>query len=186
MSEIPRDSQVESSLSLLSEGYTFISSRCQRFGSDLFQVRLLMQNTICMSGEEAARLFYDERLFQREHAAPHMLQKTLFGRGGVQGLDGDAHRHRKQLFLSLLGDEAVAELVRLSEANWQAAIEAWQRCDRVVLLSEVQAILTRAVCEWAGVPLGDDEVTLRRDQLSAMIDGAGGVGIRHWHARKAR
>ena len=186
MSEIPRDSQVESSLSLLSEGYTFISSRCQRFGSDLFQVRLLMQNTICMSGEEAARLFYDERLFQREHAAPHMLQKTLFGRGGVQGLDGDAHRHRKQLFLSLLGDEAVAELVRLSEANWQAAIEAWQRCDRVVLLPEVQAILTRAVCEWAGVPLGDDEVTLRRDQLAAMIDGAGGVGIRHWHARKAR
>ena len=186
MSEIPRDSQVESSLSLLSEGYTFISSRCQRFGSDLFQVRLLMQNTICMSGEEAARLFYDERLFQREHAAPRMLQKTLFGRGGVQGLDGDAHRHRKQLFLSLLGDEAVAELVRLSEASWQAAIEAWQRCDRVVLLPEVQAILTRAVCEWAGVPLGDDEVTLRRDQLAAMIDGAGGVGIRHWHARKAR
>lgn len=186
MPEIPRDSQIEGSLSLLGEGYTFISSRCHRFDSDLFQVRLLMQNTICMSGEEAARLFYDERLFQREHAAPRLLQKTLFGQGGVQGLDDDAHRHRKKLFLSLLNDQAVAELVRLSETSWQAAIDVWQRSDRVVLLPEVQAILTRAVCDWAGVSLDEDEVTVRRDQLAAMIDGAGGVGTRHWQARKAR
>lgn len=186
MPEIPRDSQIEGSLSLLGEGYTFISSRCHRFDSDLFQVRLLMQNTICMSGEEAARLFYDEQLFQREHAAPRLLQKTLFGQGGVQGLDDDAHRHRKKLFLSLLNDQAVAELVRLSETNWQAAIDVWQRSDRVVLLPEVQAILTRAVCDWAGVSLDEDEVTVRRDQLAAMIDGAGGVGTRHWQARKAR
>ncbi|WP_217475128.1 cytochrome P450 [Stutzerimonas stutzeri] len=186
MPEIPRDSQIEGSLSLLSEGYTFISSRCHKFGSDLFQVRLLMQNTICMSGEEAARLFYDEQLFQREHAAPRLLQKTLFGQGGVQGLDGDAHRHRKKLFLSLLNDQAVAELVRLSEANWLSAIESWRQRDRVVLLPEVQAILTRAVCDWAGVSLGEDEVTVRRDQLAAMIDGAGGVGTRHWQARTAR
>ncbi|HBM10387.1 MAG TPA: cytochrome P450, partial [Pseudomonas sp.] len=84
-----------------------------------------MQNTICMSGKEAAKLFYDERFFQRQHAAPRMLQKTLFGEGGVQGLDDEAHRHRKALFMSLLSDEAVVELVRLSEAYWQAAIETW-------------------------------------------------------------
>lgn len=89
-----------------------------------------MQNTNCMSGEEAAKLFYDGKLFQRHHAAPRMLQKTLFGQGGVQGLDDEAHRHRKQLFLSLLTDDAVAELARLTEANWQAAIETWQRSER--------------------------------------------------------
>ncbi|MCG6540026.1 cytochrome P450 [Pseudomonas sp. KSR10] len=186
MPDIPRDSQAESSLSLLGEGYSFISSRCQRLGSDLFQVRLLMQNTICMRGEEAAKLFYDEQLFQRERAAPRMLQKTLFGQGGVQGLDDQAHRHRKQLFLSLLTEAAVADLVRLSEANWQAAIETWQQCDRVVLMPEVQAIFTHAACDWAGVPLAQGELTHRRDQLAAMIDGAGGVGARHWRARKAR
>lgn len=186
MPDIPRDLQAESSLSLLSEGYSFIPSRCQRLGTDIFQVRLLLQNTICMSGEEAAKLFYDEQLFQRRHAAPRMLQKTLFGQGGVQGLDDEAHRHRKRLFMSLLGADAVAELVRLSESHWQAAIETWQRRDRIVLMPEVQAILTRTVCEWAGVPLAEDEVLQRRDQLAAMIDGAGGVGARHWRARKAR
>jgi len=184
--DIPRDLQAESSLSLLSEGYSFIPSRCQRLGSDIFQVRLLLQNTICMSGEEAAKLFYDEQLFERQHAAPRMLQKTLFGQGGVQGLDGEAHRHRKRLFMSLLTDGAVAELVRLSETHWQAAIETWQRSDRIVLMPEVQAILTRSVCEWAGVPLAEGEVLLRRDQLAAMIDGAGGIGARHLRARKAR
>ncbi len=131
-------------------------------------------------------LFYDEQLFQRERAAPRMLQKTLFGQGGVQGMDGEAHRHRKQLFLSLLTDSAVAELVELHEANWQAAMQTWQHCERLTLMPEVQAILTRTVCEWAGVPLGDGELSQRRDQLAAMIDGAGGVGARHWRARKAR
>lgn len=63
----------------------------------------------------------------------------------MQGLDGEAHKHRKRLFMSLLTEDSVAELVRLSEAHWQAAIEAWQRCDRVVLMPEVQTILTRAV-----------------------------------------
>lgn len=63
------------------------------------------------------------------------------------GLDGEAHRHRKQLFISLLNDEAVAELVRLSEANLQSAIEKWQRLERVELLLEVQPILARSVCE---------------------------------------
>lgn len=186
MPDIPRDSQAESSLSLLGEGYSFIPSRCHRLGTDIFQVRLLMQNTICISGEEAAKLFYNERLFQRQRAAPRMLQKTLFGVGGVQGLDDEPHRHRKALFMSLLSDEAVVELVRLNEAYWQAAIETWQRRDRLVLMTEVQAILTRVVCEWAGVPLADDEVIQRRDQLAAMVDGAGSIGARHWHARQSR
>jgi len=180
MREIPCDPQLDGSLSLLGEGYSFIPSRCQRLGSDIFQVRLLLQDTICISGEEAARLFYDERRFERHKAAPRLLQKTLFGQGGVQGLDGQAHRHRKGLFLSLLGEESIAELVRLSEANWLAAIETWRAQDRVTLLPEVEAILTRAVCAWAGIALPEDSVKRRRDQLAAMIDGAGGIGARHW------
>ncbi|WP_407292067.1 cytochrome P450 [Stutzerimonas zhaodongensis] len=186
MPDIPRVPEAESSLSLLGEGYSFIPSRCQRLETDIFQVRLLMQNTICMSGKEAAKLFYDEQLFERHHAAPRMLQKTLFGQGGVQGLDDEPHRHRKQLFMSLLSEKSVLELVRLHEIHWGAAIEKWQGIDRLVLMPEVQTILTRTVCEWAGVPLAEGEVICRRDQLAAMIDGAGGIGARHWRARKAR
>lgn len=186
MTDIPRVPGIESSIALLGEGYDFIPNRCRRLHTDVFQVRLLLQNTICLSGEEAARLFYDESRFQRAHAAPRMLQKTLFGQGGVQGLDGAAHRQRKQLFLGLLNDTAVDAAARLSEQHWLAAIGAWQTCEEVALLPEVQLLLTRTVCEWAGVPLDDEAASTRRDQLAQMIDGAGGVGARHWQARRAR
>jgi fatty-acid peroxygenase len=38
------------------------------------------------------------------------LQLTLFGRGGVQALDGRAHRVRKGLFMELMTRERVEEL----------------------------------------------------------------------------
>jgi len=186
MTDIPRDEHLESSLALLGEGYPFIRARCQRLHSNLFQTRLLMQNTICLSGQEAARLFYDERYLQRDKAMPRMLKKTLIGEGGVQGLDGEAHRHRKRMFMQLLDSAAVDEVVRLTEQGWRRAIGEWQARSDIELMSEVQTILTDSVCRWAGVPLSSAELPERRDQLAAMIDGAGGIGARHWAARKAR
>lgn len=145
-----------------------------------------MQNTICLSGQEAARLFYDERYLQRDKAMPRMLKKTLIGEGGVQGLDGEAHRQRKRMFMQLLDSAAVDEVVSLTEQGWRRAIDEWQARSDIELMSEVQSILTDSVCRWAGVPLPSAELTERRDQLVAMIDGAGGIGARHWAARKAR
>ncbi|MCQ4296696.1 cytochrome P450 [Pseudomonas stutzeri] len=186
MTDIPRDEHLESSLTLLGEGYPFIRDRCLRLHSNVFQTRLLMQNTICLSGEEAARLFYDERYLQREKAMPRMLKKTLIGEGGVQGLDGEAHRHRKRMFMQLLDAAAVEEVVKLTEQGWRRAIGEWKTQSDIELMSEVQTVLTDSVCRWAGVPLPLAELAERRDQLVALIDGAGGVGARHWAARKAR
>lgn len=186
MTEIPHDDHLESSLALLGEGYPFIRDRCARLHSNVFQARLLLQNTICLSGEDAARLFYDERYLQRAHAMPRMLIKTLVGQGGVQGLDGEAHRNRKRMFLQLLDGAAVEKLVSLAEQAWRQAIGEWQARPEVRLMTEVQLILTEAVCRWAGVPLAPAEREIRAEQLATMVDGAGGIGARHWEARKAR
>ncbi|MEC9482076.1 MAG: cytochrome P450, partial [Halomonas sp.] len=132
MAHIPQDESRESSLALLREGNTFISTRCARYGSDIFQTRLMLQDTICMRGEAAARLFYDREHFTREGAAPRPLKKTLFGEGGIQGTDGEVHRVRKQLFMSLMDRQNIGELTRLAAEQWQAAIGAWQACDEVV------------------------------------------------------
>ena len=153
MSEIPREERIEGSLALLSDGNAFIQKRCRRLHSDVFQVRLLLQNTLCISGEEAARLFYDERRFERAGAAPRMLQKTLFGQGGVQGLDDEAHRRRKGMFLQLLGAEQVQALVALFQQQWLTALPRWRAAGQVTLLPTVEELLTRSVCTWAGVPL---------------------------------
>jgi fatty-acid peroxygenase len=51
MSQIPHDKSLDSTLALLSDGYTFISKRCQRHQSDIFEPRLMFQKAICILGE---------------------------------------------------------------------------------------------------------------------------------------
>ncbi|MFD2438648.1 cytochrome P450 family protein [Modicisalibacter luteus] len=121
---IPLDSSRESSVALLREGNTFISTRCERYDTDIFRARLMLEKTICLRGEAAARLFYDEERFTREGAAPGLLVKTLFGVGGVQGLDGEAHQVRKRMFLELMSDADIDELTRFAAEHWQQAIGA--------------------------------------------------------------
>ena len=119
---------------------------------DLFQARLLLHPTICITGSEAAELFYRQDLFVRRRAAPGRIQKTLFGRGGVQGLDGDAHRHRKQMFMSLMTPERIDNLKELTAESWRVYTQRWAAKDRVILYDEVQELLTRAAAGSAQLP----------------------------------
>ncbi len=183
---LPRDSRPDSTLAIARRPYTFISEECQRHHSDVFETRLLLQPFTCMRGEEAARLFYDTSRFRRSGVAPGRVQKTLFGQGGVQGLDGEVHKRRKAMFMSLMTREKIQRLVQITEGAWREAAARWERQDEVVLFYEVRELLCRAVCTWAGVPLLESEVKRRTDDFGAMIDGAGGAGPRHWRGRRAR
>ncbi|MFN3626141.1 MAG: cytochrome P450, partial [Hyphomicrobium sp.] len=82
MPRIPRDRNPDSTIALLLDPYGFVSKRCRRYRSDLFLARILLRKTICMTGPEAAELFYRQDLFVRRGATPGRIQKTLFGRGG--------------------------------------------------------------------------------------------------------
>jgi fatty-acid peroxygenase len=64
--------------------YGFISKRCQQYGSDLFETRLMFHDVISMTGPEAAELFYDVHRFVRAKASPGRMQKTLTGQGGCR------------------------------------------------------------------------------------------------------
>src|SRR3546814_12519559 len=62
----------------------------------------------------------------------------------------------------------------------------WTNRPEIVLFDEVEEILCRAVCNWAGVPLDDSESTRRTRELSAMVEGAGSVGPRNWRGQFLR
>ena len=182
VSTLPQDTAADSTVNLLAEGYTFISSRCRRFTSDVFETRLLFAHAICTMGEEAARMFYVPERFTRRGAIPFTAVKLLQDHGSVQMLEGDAHRHRKDRFLSLTSPERSRELVALFESLWRAAVPAWSRADRILLQHEVRQLLCRAVCAWAGVPLDERDVAQRTREFTAMIDNAGAIGPRNWLA----
>lgn len=186
MRAIPRESAPDSTLALARDPYGFIADGCRRHGSDVFEARIMLQRTIFLSGAEAAALFYDPERFRRSGATPGRFEKTLFGRGGVQGFDGEAHRHRKRMFMSLMTSERIEALGGIAGRYWQDYARDWQNQKTVVLYPQVQELLCRAVCNWAGVPLAGEEVQDRTSDLSALYEQAGSLGPKHWRARLAR
>ncbi|MFI8075352.1 cytochrome P450 [Streptomyces sp. NPDC086033] len=174
----------DSSLALLAKGYTWLPDRRLHTTAPLVRTRLMGQHAVALHGPEAVRFFYDERHVERGTALPGPVLSTLFGHGAVHTLDGQEHRERKGMFLSLLtGPQTVAALVDRVTAVWDEAVESWSHRP-VVLFDEASRILTRGVCQWAGIPLADADSTAR--DLVAMVDGFATPGPRHWQARRAR
>nr|WP_263326790.1 cytochrome P450 [Neobacillus sp. Marseille-Q6967] len=183
---IPHEDGLDHSLNLLREGYMYILNRRRSFESDVFETRLLGKKAICMGGKEASEVFYDPDKFKRNGAAPKRAVETLFGKNGVQTLDGEAHRHRKQLFMSLMTPERLQILRDITEKQWDSALSQWEQMEQVVLYEDVQILLCRVACEWAGVAIKEDEVKKWTKELAALFEAAAGVGPMHWLGRNAR
>jgi fatty-acid peroxygenase len=176
---------VDSSLSVLAEGYSWLPARRARSESGVAQTRVLGQRAVGLCGQDAARFFYDEDHVKRHTAIPWPVQNTLFGRHAVHTLDGEAHRCRKSIFLKTV-TPAADEVAGHVATSWDEAVAAWPQGEPLVLFDEASRVITRAMCRWAGVPLSDaDSPEVARD-LVAMVDGFATPGPRHWRARAAR
>ncbi|TVR73924.1 MAG: cytochrome P450 [Sphaerobacteraceae bacterium] len=187
MAQIPQDSGFDNTLSLASDGYQFVRNRQRELQSDIFETRLMLRKVICISGEEASKLFYDEELFERKGVTPGRVNRTLLGEGGVQGLDDEAHRWRKQMFMSMMTPARLRDMKNAMSRHWDDAAIKWETMrDDIVLLDEAEKVIARAVFEWTGVPLEEADVEERTADIAAMIEGAGAVGRDHWRGRSAR
>lgn len=183
--KIPCNKTIDNSLLLLLEGYPFIQKRCKKYNTDIFQTHLLCQKVICMSGEEAAKVFYNDKYFIRKNVTPKRIQKTLLGQNGVQNLDGCEHKERKEMFMSIMNYENLKLLIQYTREQWETNSKKWNNKD-IVLFDEAQIIMCQIACKWAGVPLNCNEITQRSTDLGKMIDGFGGVGIRYCQGKRAR
>ena len=130
--QMPREEGIDHSISLLKEGYKFIVNRQRKLHANVFETRILGKKAICMIGEEAAKLIYDTDKFQRNGAAPNRIVQTLFGENSVQTLDGSAHRHRKEMLMSVMTKEEVARMVDIIKLKWEQAIDQWSQKDQIV------------------------------------------------------
>ncbi|MFI0999482.1 cytochrome P450 [Streptomyces galbus] len=184
--QTPRRPWADHTLPLLAEGYAWLPNRMRESPDQVVRTRLMGRPVLAVRGPEAVRFFYDERHVRRHGALPEPVRGTLFGKGAVHTLDGDAHRARKSLFLPLLQVERIAGLVEEVTAAWDEAVTSWTGRPGVVLFDEAAVVLTRGVCRWAGVPLRDDEAEPLARDLVALVDGFATAGPRHWRARRAR
>lgn len=176
----------DSTLAFLLRGYEFIGERCDRAGGDVAQARLLLRRAVLLRGRRAARLVYHPDLFERAGGLPLRAQRTLTGRGGVQGLDGNEHLDRKSMFVSLLDEVAVARLTELFVSELRDRLPGWERAGSVRLLDDCSEALCGAASRWLGLPADRGQVAPRTGALRAMIESGGRVGPAHWRGLLAR
>ncbi|AKG74868.1 cytochrome P450 [Salinicoccus halodurans] len=184
--EIPKDEGLDKTLSVLKEGYEFILNRKEDLNTDVFETRILGEKTICLTGSEGAELFYDNDRFRRSDAAPRRVEKTLFGEGGVQGLDGAEHHHRKAMFMTLMDDDSMMEIDRLMRKYWRRYFEAAGSLETIELYEAAKIVILRTACEWTGVPLREEEIEERARQISDLFESPAALGVQHWKGRISR
>jgi fatty-acid peroxygenase len=172
---------------LLTKGFAWLPDLRRSSGRRTVPTRLMGVRATALEGPAAARFFYDEDHVRRSGAIPEPVQATLFGKGAVHTLDGEAHRVRKAMFVALLmREDGIASLVQRATTAWDDAVKEWARQDRIVLFEESANVIAGAVSRWAGVPVTDAEVPALARDLQALVDGFATAGPRHWRARRAR
>jgi fatty-acid peroxygenase len=179
---------LDDTVGLALQGYAWLPGLRRRAGTAAaVHTRVMGQRAVAVRGPEAVRFFYDESHVRRHTAIPEPVQGTLFGHAAIHTLDGDKHRNRKAMFLSLLKDRhRVADLTNRTSSAWDHAVAQWDHRSPVVLFDEASRVITRAVCDWAGVPLAPGQVAATAADLTALVDGFATAGPRHWRARLAR
>ena len=184
-SGIPRDGNADDALALLHDGYAYGTRRFRRLGSDAFRTRLLGRPTIVMRGREASAVFGDHRRMSRAGAIPRSVMHLLQDEGSVQSLEGEAHHHRKAVFLHLLDDEGAARLADASGREWEAA--ARRASGRTESLYDIAVeVLTRSAVDWIGLPPDSTDIDRLGGALAEMVDAAPTLGPRNWSARLRR
>lgn len=157
----------------LDEGYLLLSELRKEANAPVVKARLLNKEVIAIYGKEAAKKFYDPRNFKREGAMPKIVLKTLFGENGVQTLDGQAHEHRKTIFMDLMTPKRMEEYHRILDKNLTQKLNRQQ--GQFELFDLAKDVLFRSICEWAGIDLSQltkKEVDQLAEYQISMISSA--------------
>ena len=88
--------------------------------------------------------------------------------------------------MQLASQSGGQEIRELTRAYWERALEGWQIRDEIILYEESKKILTQVACKWVGVPLEDDEIDKRADQLSELFESPARVILGHFKGWVAR
>ena len=88
--------------------------------------------------------------------------------------------------MSLVTPAGIHDLADRFADRWRTAIAGWSQRDEVVPYDEAARMLCEAVCSWTGIPLTQQEIARRTDDLVALFDPLAPPGFPYWRARRAR
>lgn len=184
--EIPKEQGIIQNFQFLKEGYEYILNRRVKLQSDIFETQILGKKVVCIGGEEATKVFYDDTKFWRNNVAPNRIVQTLFGKNAVQTLDGIEHKKRKEMLMSVLTKESIQQFLDIFNIQLEASIDTWSKKDRIVFYEEMKKVLCSAVFTWIGYPLQGEQLNKRTKEISSMFETPVAFGLKHWLGRNAR
>ncbi|MFI7598923.1 cytochrome P450 [Actinoplanes sp. NPDC049681] len=178
--------QLDQTLALAIKGYAWLPDLRREAGGSPVRMRVMGRPAVGICGTDATEFFYADGNLERHTALPHPVVSSLFGKGAVHTLDGEAHRARKALFLSLLLGDGIGEVAKLTGEAFDRAAESWRGGPPVSLFDESARAIANGVTRWTGVPVAEGEVDRLAADLVALVDGFATAGPRHWRALAAR
>ncbi|TDM07104.1 cytochrome P450 [Macrococcus lamae] len=184
---IPVDKGIDKTLTVMKEGYEYVSNRTKKFNSDIFETRVLGgKRAMVISGKEAAELFYDNDKIERKGTLPPRVVKTLFGKGAIHTTTGKVHIDRKSLFMSLMTENNLEYLRKLTRNFWYQNTERMQLMGKVNVYKESIILLTKVGFRWAGVTEKPEKIEQHAMDMDKMIDSFGSVGTAYKGYREAK
>jgi fatty-acid peroxygenase len=84
-----------------------------------------------------------------------------------------------------MGPQCLDDFRDIVRARSKEALARW-RGREVIVLDEARRIFFKAIMDWASIPYTAGDVESRSNDLMAMIEGFGSLGLRHLHGRLAR
>lgn len=154
------------------QGYHLLEELRKEANAPVVKAKIFNKEAIVIYGKEAAQIFYDPRNFKRKGAMPKLVLKTLFGKDGVQTLDGAQHHHRKSIFIDLMTPERMDTYHQILEKNLSQALN--EQHGQFELFDLSKQVLFTSICEWSGINLAeltDEEINQFADYQISMISG---------------
>lgn len=184
---MPKVKGLDQTLTVLKEGYEFIPNRTRKLNTNVFEMRILGgKKAVVISGKEAAELFYDNEKTERAGTLPKRLVKTLFGKGAIHTTTGDKHKNRKSLFMSLMTDNNLEYLRKLTRNYWFEDTARLQAMDQTNVYQESTLVLLKVAFRFADVPFDTPErMKQYAKDMNAMVDSFGSIGTAYSGYRRA-
>ncbi len=178
--QMPHEEGFDHSFNFLREGYEFILNRKTKLQSNIFETKILGKNVICLVGEEAAQLFYDTDKFERGGVATKGILTTLFGENSVQVIDGEKHRNRKKMLMSVMTPNEINRMVEITKTQWELSIDRWSKAGKIVFYEEMKQLFCEAAFRWIGCPLQEQDAKKITKELASIFDTPIKFGAVSW------
>ncbi|TRD21867.1 cytochrome P450 [Palleronia caenipelagi] len=152
---LPVSPQGDLTVALARDPYRTLSQTALRVGADAFRGKLLLSDTVFLTGRDMAEQFYTGGFAT---VSPTGSGKIL---GFIGGNDTDAEtqqterQRRRALLTDAIAPEKREALIGRVEAGLKALSE--RAPNEIVLRDEMVRVLTRATLEWAGLTLSEGE-----------------------------